>query len=82
MRTRLIMTGAYLRPTIYYEPFPRLTPQPAHITGMRSKWPSAAPRQENSIVGLETVLTDLKELLAVLNLNVEPGVTNCTQLYY
>ncbi|KAI0770140.1 hypothetical protein C8Q74DRAFT_875745 [Fomes fomentarius] len=34
MRTRPIMTGAYLRPTIYNGPLPRLTPQPAHITGM------------------------------------------------
>ncbi|KAI0699922.1 hypothetical protein C8T65DRAFT_658603 [Cerioporus squamosus] len=34
MRTRPIMTGAYLRPTLYNGPLPRLVPQPLHITGM------------------------------------------------
>ncbi|KAI0754714.1 hypothetical protein C8Q80DRAFT_1093371 [Daedaleopsis nitida] len=34
MRTRPIMTGAYLRPTLFNGPLPRLSPQPLHITGM------------------------------------------------
>ncbi|TFK91849.1 hypothetical protein K466DRAFT_481813 [Polyporus arcularius HHB13444] len=34
MRTRPIMTGAYLRPSLYNGPLPRLVPQPLHITGM------------------------------------------------
>ncbi|TBU40265.1 hypothetical protein BD309DRAFT_927418 [Dichomitus squalens] len=34
MRTRPIMTGAYLRPTLFNKPLPRLVPQPLHITGM------------------------------------------------
>ncbi|KAI9058128.1 hypothetical protein FKP32DRAFT_1581897 [Trametes sanguinea] len=34
MRTRPIMTGAYLKPSIYNRPLPRLVPQPLHITGM------------------------------------------------
>ncbi|KAM5539475.1 hypothetical protein V8D89_006927 [Ganoderma adspersum] len=34
MRTRPIMTGGYLRPTLFHKPLPRLVPQPAHITGM------------------------------------------------
>ncbi len=28
------MTGAYLRPSLYNGPLPRLVPQPLHITGM------------------------------------------------
>ena len=34
MRTRPIMTGAYLRPSLFNGPLPRLVPQPLHITGM------------------------------------------------
>ena len=34
MRTRPIMTGGYLRPTLFNGPLPRLVPQPLHITGM------------------------------------------------
>ncbi|OSD07444.1 hypothetical protein PYCCODRAFT_1382214 [Trametes coccinea BRFM310] len=34
MRTRPIMTGGYLKPSLYNKPLPRLVPQPLHITGM------------------------------------------------
>ena len=34
MRNRPIMTGGYLRPTLFNKALPRLVPQPAHITGM------------------------------------------------
>ena len=34
MRRRPIMTGGYLRPTLFNKALPRLVPQPLHITGM------------------------------------------------
>ncbi|PIL22775.1 hypothetical protein GSI_15469 [Ganoderma sinense ZZ0214-1] len=34
MRTRPIMTGGYLRPTLFNKGLPRLVPQPQHISGM------------------------------------------------
>ncbi|KAI1794940.1 hypothetical protein LXA43DRAFT_1112778 [Ganoderma leucocontextum] len=34
MRTRPIMTGGYLRPSLFHKALPRLIPQPLHITGM------------------------------------------------
>ncbi|KAI0631917.1 hypothetical protein C8Q77DRAFT_1218511 [Trametes polyzona] len=33
-RTRPVLTGAYLKPTLFNGPLPRLRPQPLHITGM------------------------------------------------
>ncbi|CAL1712700.1 unnamed protein product [Somion occarium] len=34
LRNRPILTGSYLRPTLYNPPLPRLKPQPIHVTGM------------------------------------------------
>lgn len=34
LRTRPVLTGAYLKPTILHGPLPRMRPQPLHVTGM------------------------------------------------
>lgn len=34
MRTRPVLTGAYIKPTILHGPLPRMRPQPLHVTGM------------------------------------------------
>ena len=52
MRTRPIMTGAYLRPTLYNGPLPRLVPQPAHITGMITWRRKARERRQAKFDGL------------------------------
>ncbi|KAL1950426.1 hypothetical protein VTO73DRAFT_5550 [Trametes versicolor] len=34
LRTRPVLTGAFLKPTILHGPLPRMRPQPLHVTGM------------------------------------------------
>ncbi len=52
MRTRPIMTGGYLRPTLFHRALPRLVPQPPHITGMIT---SRRKARERRIARFDTI---------------------------
>ncbi len=59
LRTRPVLTGAYLKPTLLHGPLPRMRPQPAHVTGM-IVWRRKA--RERRLVKQELLQEQLKHL--------------------
>ncbi|PVG02074.1 hypothetical protein CPB86DRAFT_773049 [Serendipita vermifera] len=60
LRNRPRLTGAYMRPTYYNKPLPRLKPQPIHITMMINKRLKARQRRTEANERLVSWLEDAK----------------------
>jgi len=60
LRHRPILTGGYLRPTLYNPPLPRMKPQPEHVSGMIYKRRKATIKQWAALGETEQWLQDLK----------------------
>ncbi len=60
MRTQPIYTGGFLRPTIYHGPFPRMKPQPEHISMLIKNRIRARERRLRFKAQLQEDLHDLR----------------------
>lgn len=60
LRNRPMLTGGFLRPTLFNKPLPRLKPQPLAITLMIAKRRSARERRMAKMDRLQEELNDLK----------------------
>ncbi|KAH7106911.1 hypothetical protein BKA62DRAFT_753770 [Auriculariales sp. MPI-PUGE-AT-0066] len=59
LRNRPIMTGGYMRPTVYNPPLPRLKPQPAHISGMIITRKRVRARRQAESVYNQSILEEM-----------------------
>jgi hypothetical protein len=60
LRNRPILTGGFLRPTLFNKPLPRLKPQPLAITFIIAKRRAARERRMEKMAKLQEAMMDLK----------------------